>query len=175
MTAATANDPILSRDPSSLPPELPLGSDIPENLDPLAAGILMDHQKEWLEDKSDLKLCEKGRRTGITFAEALDDTLKAPSALVVVSNDTLAAKIGKHAAIDTAGFGQVQQMLETGTAIDRRADNKGINFWMDQGGYLRRVVVRQSAEGYLYIGTLFVSSANLLKSHLAKYGEWGGE
>jgi phage FluMu gp28-like protein len=77
MTAATVNTPVLSRDPSSLPPELPRGSDIPEDLDPLAAGILMDHQKEWLEDKSDLKLCEKGRRTGITFAEALDDTLTA--------------------------------------------------------------------------------------------------
>jgi hypothetical protein len=111
----------------------------------------------------------------VAYAPDLANRLKAPSALVVVSNDTLAAKIGKHAAIDTAGFGQVQQMLETGTAIDRRTDNKGINFWMDQGGYLRRVVVRQSAEGYLYIGTLFVSSANLLKSHLAKYGEWGGE
>ncbi|MES2987668.1 MAG: hypothetical protein V4808_07165 [Pseudomonadota bacterium] len=39
----------------------------------------MDHQKEWLEDRSDLKLGEKGRRTGITYAEALDDTLIAAS------------------------------------------------------------------------------------------------
>ncbi|WP_370103169.1 hypothetical protein [Bradyrhizobium yuanmingense] len=37
----------------------------------------MKHQREWLEDDSDLKLGEKGRRTGITFAEALDDTLLA--------------------------------------------------------------------------------------------------
>ncbi|WP_244434642.1 hypothetical protein [Afipia sp. P52-10] len=37
----------------------------------------MAHQREWLEDDSDLKLGEKGRRTGITFAEALDDTLLA--------------------------------------------------------------------------------------------------
>ncbi|MBO9424318.1 hypothetical protein J7444_06275 [Labrenzia sp. R4_1] len=54
----------------------------------------------------------------------------------------MAAKTGNHAAIDTAGLGQVQQMLETGAAIDRRADNEGINFRMDQGGYLRRVVLR---------------------------------
>ncbi len=77
MTEPAANKVILSRNPENLPSELPRGSEIPEDLDPLADGILMDHQKEWLEDKSDLKLAEKGRRTGITFAEALDDTLIA--------------------------------------------------------------------------------------------------
>jgi phage FluMu gp28-like protein len=40
----------------------------------------MQHQKDWLADTSDLKLAEKGRRTGITYAEALDDTLIAASA-----------------------------------------------------------------------------------------------
>lgn len=69
--------PVISRDPNALPEELPLGSDIPADLDPFAEGILMRHQAEWLEDDSDLKLGEKGRRTGITFAEALDDTLLA--------------------------------------------------------------------------------------------------
>ncbi|KAA6405748.1 hypothetical protein [Candidatus Tokpelaia sp.] len=37
----------------------------------------MAHQADWIADKSDLKLAEKGRRTGITFAEALDDTVTA--------------------------------------------------------------------------------------------------
>jgi len=50
---------------------------LPDDFDPLAEGILMAHQRAWLEDQSDLKLCEKGRRTGITFAEALDDTIIA--------------------------------------------------------------------------------------------------
>lgn len=72
--------PVLSRDPAKLPPELPRGFELPDDHDPLADGILMDHQKEWLEDKSDLKLGEKGRRTGITYAEALDDTIIAASA-----------------------------------------------------------------------------------------------
>ena len=51
----------------------------PEDLDPLADGILMAHQVAWVADKSDVKIAEKGRRTGITFAEALDDTLIAAS------------------------------------------------------------------------------------------------
>lgn len=69
--------PILPRDPASLPEELPRGAEIPENHDPLAAGVLMAHQLDWIEDESDLKAAEKGRRTGVTYAEALDDTLIA--------------------------------------------------------------------------------------------------
>jgi phage FluMu gp28-like protein len=60
--------------------DLLASSALPEDFDPLADGILMKHQREWLEDPADLKLAEKGRRTGITFAEALDDTIIAASA-----------------------------------------------------------------------------------------------
>lgn len=73
-------EPVLARDPALLPQELPRGAEIPQDLDPLADGVLMKHQREWLEDKSDLKIAKKGRRTGITFAEALDDTLIAAAA-----------------------------------------------------------------------------------------------
>ncbi len=69
--------PVLPRDLDRLPADLPRGGEIPDDLDPLADGVLMRHQAQWLEDDSDLKLGEKGRRTGITFAEALDDTLIA--------------------------------------------------------------------------------------------------
>lgn len=69
--------PVLSRDPAELPDELPRGPAIPDDLDPLADGVLMAHQKSWTADESDLKICEKGRRTGVTFAEALDCTLIA--------------------------------------------------------------------------------------------------
>lgn len=53
---------------------------LPPEHDPLARGILMAHQAAWLADKAPLKLAEKGRRTGITYAEALDDTLIAAAA-----------------------------------------------------------------------------------------------
>lgn len=77
MEAVVADDTVLTRDPAKLPDELPRGADIPDDLDPLADGVLMEHQADWIEDDSDLKGCEKGRRTGITFAEALDHTLIA--------------------------------------------------------------------------------------------------
>jgi phage FluMu gp28-like protein len=73
-----AGPPVLSRDPTTpLPGDLPRGGEVPEGLDPLADGVLMAHQAEWIADDSDLKLGVKGRRTGITFAEALDHTLIA--------------------------------------------------------------------------------------------------
>ncbi|WP_425099147.1 hypothetical protein [Tropicibacter sp. S64] len=69
--------PVLSRDPNQLPDDLPRGGELPDDLNPLEDGILMEHQKTWLEDESELKICEKGRRTGITFAEMLGQTLIA--------------------------------------------------------------------------------------------------
>lgn len=69
--------PVLARNPEELPDDLPRGAEIPEDLDPLAEGVLMAHQASWIADESDLKICEKGRRTGVTFAEALDCTLIA--------------------------------------------------------------------------------------------------
>jgi phage FluMu gp28-like protein len=66
--------------PDQAPPRSPIDDLImgglpPADLDPLADGILMQHQKDWIDDQSPLKLSRKGRRTGITFAEALDSTL----------------------------------------------------------------------------------------------------
>lgn len=53
------------------------GTRPPADLDPLASGVLMAHQAAWVADQANLKAAEKGRRTGITFAEALDATLLA--------------------------------------------------------------------------------------------------
>ncbi|MBW6402044.1 hypothetical protein KPL78_29630 [Roseomonas sp. HJA6] len=61
----------------TLPVELLGPPALPADHDPLADGILMAHQRAWLEDQSPLKIAAKGRRTGITYAEALDDTLIA--------------------------------------------------------------------------------------------------
>jgi phage FluMu gp28-like protein len=68
-----------TRTPSILDELVPV-AELPEGHDPLADGILMAHQRDWIEDRSPLKLCVKGRRTGITYAEALDDTITAASA-----------------------------------------------------------------------------------------------
>jgi phage FluMu gp28-like protein len=62
---------------------------IPEGLNPLDEGVLMKHQGEWvaLRNKTDVNgrprysliVGKKGRRTGVTFATALDGTIIAGS------------------------------------------------------------------------------------------------
>lgn len=61
-----------------LPPRV---REIPANFNPLAQGVLMAHQSEWITMQQDLDIavCEKGRRTGITFAQAMTDTITGAS------------------------------------------------------------------------------------------------
>jgi len=62
--------------------ELPASvRELPTEQNPLAEGVLMAHQAEWIKQihDYDLNACEKGRRTGITYATALDDTITASS------------------------------------------------------------------------------------------------
>lgn len=42
-------------------------------------GVLLQYQKEWVADQSTIKLAEKSRRVGLSWAEASDDTLYAAS------------------------------------------------------------------------------------------------
>ncbi|MBW2091581.1 MAG: hypothetical protein JRI34_05595, partial [Deltaproteobacteria bacterium] len=71
-------DVIRILDPEELPPSVPSISD---GHDPLAEGVLMKHQGEWIKSLHEyhLNIAEKGRRTGITYATAKDDTITASS------------------------------------------------------------------------------------------------
>lgn len=57
----------------------PRAREVPDDFNPIAAGVLMAHQSEWLKIHASIKVAEKGRRTGITFATALDMTIRAAS------------------------------------------------------------------------------------------------
>lgn len=42
--------------------------------------VLLPYQQRWVADKSQVKVCEKSRRVGLSWAEAADDTLTASEA-----------------------------------------------------------------------------------------------
>lgn len=95
MNAEAHHDTITEELPTSdqLAPASPVDGLLPgglpsKDLDPLADGILMQQQKDWVADRSPLKLAEKGRRTGITFAEALDSTLCAATSRAAGGDNT---------------------------------------------------------------------------------------
>lgn len=45
-----------------------------------APAVLLPYQQAWVADRSAVKLCEKSRRVGLSWAEAADDTLHASQA-----------------------------------------------------------------------------------------------
>ena len=84
-----------------LPPSV---RDISEGYDPLAEGILMAHQSEWLGIDAQIKLCEKGRRTGITFAEALDSVITAASQKIAGGMDCFYIGDTKEKGLEFIGY-----------------------------------------------------------------------
>ena len=53
---------------------------VPDTSGAAIPAALMPYQQRWIADTANLKVMEKGRRTGITWAEAADDVLIAASA-----------------------------------------------------------------------------------------------
>lgn len=53
---------------------------VPDFIPYCANDVLLGYQKRWIADGSPLKIAEKSRRTGITWAEAADATLTASAA-----------------------------------------------------------------------------------------------
>lgn len=54
-----------------------LRKDLPSTVDSDVPAAFMPYQQRWVADQSDLKVAEKSRRTGLTWAEAGDDVLIA--------------------------------------------------------------------------------------------------
>lgn len=50
--------------------------------------VLLDYQKRWVADESDLKIAEKSRRTGLTWGEAAVSALEASKSVEAGGDDT---------------------------------------------------------------------------------------
>lgn len=85
--------------------ELPETAHLPEWLNPFVdLDLFMAHQLRWLADHSPLKLCEKGRRTGITFAQAWDDTLTAASSPAAGGDNCFYIGDSKEKGLEYVGY-----------------------------------------------------------------------
>ncbi len=100
--------------------ELPASvREIPAQLNPIAKGIFMAHQRQWVADRSDLKLCEKGRRTGITWAEAHDDTITAASSRAAGGDNVYYIGDTKEKGLEFIGYcAHFARVLATAMADD---------------------------------------------------------
>jgi phage FluMu gp28-like protein len=85
--------------------ELPASvREIPDGFNPLDEGVLMKHQAAWCAIQSDIKVADKSRRTGITFAEALDDTVTAASRKSAGGSDVFYIGDTKEKGLEFIGY-----------------------------------------------------------------------
>lgn len=79
---------------------------LPAKLNPLKDGVLMKHQSDWckLIHEEDLCAAEKGRRTGITYATALDDTITASSSKEAGGDDVYYVGDTKEKGLEFIGY-----------------------------------------------------------------------
>ena len=80
--------------------------EIPKSQNPLDEGVLMKHQVDWchLIKENDLAIAEKGRRTGITYATALDDTITASSKRAAGGDDVYYIGDTKEKGLEFIGY-----------------------------------------------------------------------
>lgn len=72
-----------------------------------AGDVLLGYQKRWVADTSPLKIAEKSRRTGLTWAQAADDVLQASTAKTSGGNNCFYVGSNKEMArefIDACGM-----------------------------------------------------------------------
>lgn len=77
---------------------------IPHDLNPIADGVLMAHQRDFIADPNPLKLVEKGRRTGITFSIALDKTIKCATSKEAGGDDIYYVGDTKEKGLEFIGY-----------------------------------------------------------------------
>jgi phage FluMu gp28-like protein len=78
--------------------------EIRDGFDVRREGVLMKHQAQWVALRKPIKVCRKGRRTGITFATALDKTIKAASSKKAGGGNTYYIPDKKEKGLEFIGY-----------------------------------------------------------------------
>jgi phage FluMu gp28-like protein len=92
-------------------------------------GVLLPYQQRWVQDQSPVKLDEKSRRIGITWAEAADDVLLAASTggmdvWYIGYNKDMAIEFILDCAQWTAHFDEAAGQIEEGVEVYKDGDEE---------------------------------------------------
>jgi Phage Mu protein F like protein len=107
-------------------------------------------------------------RIPVGVSEKVQKALDAKSSLIIVSSDTVQAKIAKHGRIAAESFALVQNALEQGDHTGITGLTSGYRVWMQIGGLMHRLVIKKSQTGYLYVSTFFESGLKAYARDKAK-------
>lgn len=97
--------------------------------DARSAGVLLPYQQQWVADQSQVKVCEKSRRVGLSWAEAADASLTAAAAdgmdvWYIGYNKDMAVEFILDVAQWTAHFNEAAEAIECGEEIWRDGDEE---------------------------------------------------
>lgn len=92
--------------------------------------VLLPYQQAWLADQSPVKICEKSRRVGLSWAEAADAALTAAQAADAGGDDTwyigynqdMAKEFIRDAAVWAKNYGLVASEMEEALFVDEGKD-----------------------------------------------------
>ena len=92
-----------------------------------AKGVLLPYQRRWIADKSEVKIAEKSRRTGLTWAEAADAVLEASgdsggSHLYLGAGKEMAQEFIEAAALWARSFNRASGEIEEEVLHDQDRD-----------------------------------------------------
>lgn len=112
-----------------------------------SAPLLLPYQQAWIADESQLKVEEKSRRTGLTWAEAADDVLQASreggqNVYYIGYNQDMAIEFIEACGMWAKSFNQLASSAEEGLWEDGKEDIKTYTIRFPGSG--RRIVALSS-------------------------------
>lgn len=118
----------------------------------LPKSVLLPYQKAWIEDSAELKIAEKSRRTGITWAEAADAVLSASAAksaggtnhFYVGSNKEMAIEFIDACAMWAKAFDRVAGAIQEEVLVDEDKDILTFNIHFASGFKIQALSSRPS-------------------------------
>ena len=172
----------------SQPPRVPARTPNTAGVD--AAAVLLPYQQRWIADTSPFKVCEKSRRTGLTWAEAADNVLTAAASrsaggqnvYYIAYNQDMTIEYVQAAAMWARAFNHAASEIEEGFWDEDDADKHIKTFTIRFPGSGFRIVALTSRPSNLRgrQGTIVIDEAafheqldELLKAAMAML-IWGG-
>jgi len=161
---------------------------LPSTARAAAPPVLLPYQQAWIADATALKVAEKSRRIGLTWAEAADDVLTAAAeggqnVYYIGYNQDMAVEYVEAAAMWSRAFNQAASAIEEGLWDEDRDDRHIKTYAIKFPGSGRRIVALSSRPANLRgkQGVCVIDEAafhdkldELLKAALA-FLIWGGK
>lgn len=118
---------------------------LPSTANESAPAVLMPYQQRWVADTSPLKVIEKGRRTGITWAEAADNVLTAAASTEAGGQNVYYVGYNQDMTLE-----YIEACAMWARAFDRLASEVEMGFWGgdDADKHIRIFTIRFPSSGH---------------------------